>query len=84
MIQTFLANVKPIIEMLSYFIFLLVLLATLLVRITPTPKDDAQVSNFARIFLKILHWLPTFGINPQTQKLLEFYNSVKAPEVKKE
>lgn len=46
-------------------------LATLLVRITPSKADDETAAKALTFFLKVLHWLPTIGVNPQTKELQE-------------
>lgn len=47
------------------------LLATVIVRLTPSKTDDAQMSKIAKSIVKVLQWLPTIGVNPQTKKLEE-------------
>jgi hypothetical protein len=47
----------------------LTVLATILVRLTPTKRDDAAVSSLGKKVFKAVQWLPTFGINPQTKAL---------------
>lgn len=47
----------------------LVVVASLIVRITPTDKDDVLVDSFKNKLLKVLSWLPTFGVNPRTKAL---------------
>ena len=49
----------------------LVLVATAVVQLTPSKKDDATVGKIKKVIDKILHWLPTIGINPQTKVLKE-------------
>jgi hypothetical protein len=52
-------------------------LATIVVRITPSPKDDEIVHGFTKYFYKFLHFLPTIGVNPQTKKLEEAIEEAK-------
>lgn len=47
----------------------LVILATVVVRFTPSKVDDENINKIAKAFLKMLRFLPTIGINPQTKKL---------------
>ena len=54
------------------------ILATIVVRITPSTADDEKVQAFIDKFQKILHWMPTIGINPNTKKLQEAYDELKA------
>lgn len=49
----------------------LVLVSTVVARITPNPKDDEIVSQAYHYWLKIIHFLPTIGVNPQTAKIVE-------------
>lgn len=60
-----------------------VLLATAIVRLTPSKDDDKYVDNFSTWFFKIMAWLPTIGVNPQTKKLQEAYEELKAKDVNK-
>ena len=46
-------------------------LATVIVKFTPTKADDQIVSKAGKIFVKVMQWLPTIGINPRTKKLEE-------------
>lgn len=46
-------------------------LATVLVRLTPNPKDDSKVNKIVGILFKVVSYLPTIGINPKTKKLEE-------------
>jgi len=55
----------------------LVLVATVIVRATPSPADDASVSSIAQKFFKVVNYLPTLGINPRTKKIEETYNELK-------
>ena len=61
----------PLIEQAGLVVMTLTLVATVVVRITPSPKDDTIVSKIAGYVLKALRWLPTIGVNPQTKKLEE-------------
>lgn len=47
----------------------LIVPATILTRITPTPKDDEFVDGFHRKFISFTQWLPTVGISPRTKEL---------------
>lgn len=58
----------------------LVISATVIVKLTPSPKDDEMAHGFAGKFFKFLSYLPTIGINPRTKKLEEAYNDLKNPK----
>lgn len=75
--QEFLVKVPDLIQMISLVLSAIVVLATVIVRITPSPKDDEVVSGIAQKLFKVLSWLPTIGINPKTQKLQEAYEELK-------
>lgn len=62
----------------------LVVVATIIVRITPSKSDDENVSKIASFYFKYLNYLPTLGVNPRTKKMEELINELKseAQEVK--
>ena len=47
----------------------LVIIATVVVRFTPSPKDDEVTGKALKIVLGTLHRFPTLGINPETKRL---------------
>lgn len=55
----------------------LVLFATAIARITKTKKDDVAVGKFREIVFKIIKFLPTIGINPETKKIEENLKELK-------
>lgn len=65
----FLTQYLPIINSVFQILGGLCLLATIIAWVTPTPKDDAIVDALNGYFYKVLHFLPTLGINPLTAKL---------------
>ena len=56
----------------------LVLVSTLVVRLTPSPSDDEAIGKIYGYWLSAIKWLPTIGINPQTKKLEEVINELKS------
>ena len=54
----------------------LVILATIIVRLTPSKDDDIKVNSLRVKFLRFLGWLPTIGVNPKTKKLEEYLKSL--------
>lgn len=48
---------------------LLCVVATVVVRLTPDPKDDEKAGKIVDILLKVINYLPTIGVNPRTKKL---------------
>lgn len=65
------------------FIGILTSLATVIVRLTPSKKDDEYVSKASEFFYKLMSILPTFGKNPNTKKLEEAYKELKAKDESK-
>jgi hypothetical protein len=51
--------------------------ASVVVRITPSKKDDEIVNKTVAFFYKLLHFLPTIGVNPQTKKIKEHLDALK-------
>lgn len=66
-----LTKIVVIFQTICMAIGVLTLVATAVVRITPSKVDDAKMSKIAKMIVNALHWLPTIGINPQTKKLEE-------------
>ena len=55
----------------------LVIVATIAVRLTPSKGDDESVGKVAKYFFRLLQFLPTIGVNPQTKKIEEAYKDLK-------
>ena len=69
--EQILTKIPDVIQMISLFLTMITLLATVIVRLTPSKADDEYLSNFTKWWLKMLKIMPTLGINPQTKKLEE-------------
>lgn len=54
----------------------LVIIATIVVRFTPSKEDDLKVQGLAAKFFRFMAYLPTIGINPRTKKLEEAYKEL--------
>lgn len=65
--EKYLLMIEPVLTILGA----ITVLATVIVKFTPTKTDDQMVSKVGKAFVKILQWLPTIGINPRTKKLEE-------------
>jgi hypothetical protein len=78
--QELLMKVPDIIQVIALVGMVVSLLATVVVRITPSKTDDEKVSEVVAKFMKVLAWLPTIGVNPQTKKLQEAYEELKAKQ----
>ena len=75
--QELLNQYVPYLDVISQSLLVITLAATLIVRITPTPNDDTVVGKISGYLLKVLKWLPTIGVNPQTKKLEEALEDLK-------
>jgi hypothetical protein len=76
--QEFLQKIPDWIQAVALLGMSISLLATVLVRLTPSKTDDEQVAIWVEKLQKVLHWLPTIGVNPNTKKLQEAYEELKA------
>lgn len=54
----------------------LVVIATVVARLTPSESDNAKVKKYADMILKVIAYLPTLGINPKTKKLESAYKEL--------
>ena len=66
------------IDSIANVVLSLTVLATMLVRIPALQKYADEVDGFARMLLKICARLPTFGVNPYTKRLNEYYKQHEA------
>jgi hypothetical protein len=66
-----LTKIPDTLQLISLIMSVLTLAATVIVRLTPTKTDDQAVGKFSKYLVKVLQWLPTLGVNPQTKKLEE-------------
>lgn len=75
-----LPELKDIVVAILAILGAIVVLSTAIVRATPSKADDKYLDGFAVNFFKVMAWLPTIGINPQTKKLQEAYEELKAKD----
>ncbi len=66
------------IEMAGVFTLGITILATIVVRITPSKKDDARMNKIRAVLDRVLIMLPTFGTNPKTKKLMQINDKLDA------
>lgn len=78
--QELLLKIPDIVQVIALFLMCLVLIATVVVRLTPSKTDDEKLSAFANGLVKVLSWLPTIGINPKTQALQKAYEELKGQQ----
>lgn len=67
----FLLKASALAQTIFMVVGAITVLATVVVKLTPTKTDDQMVSKFGKGFVKVMQWLPTIGINPHTKKLEE-------------
>lgn len=79
----FLAKVPDLLQVVALIGMAVSILATLLVRLTPSKADDEAVGKVTGFIVRALQWLPTVGINPQTKSLEAAYLELKAKEAEK-
>lgn len=75
--QEILQKIPDFIQLFALLGMVLTILATIIVRLTPSKVDDEKVDAFALKIMKALSWLPTIGINPRTQALEQAYKELK-------
>lgn len=78
--QELLMKIPDIIQVVALLGMVISIAATIVVRLTPSTTDDEKVSAIIAKFMKVLQWLPTIGVNPQTKKLQEAYEELKAKQ----
>ena len=64
-----LSMITHYIELLSQAVLGIMVIASIVVRLIPGTKDDIALENWKAKVLKVISYLPTFGINPRTKKL---------------
>lgn len=67
--EEILKKIPDIIEIASLVLTTITLVATVVVRLTPTKADDVFMGKISGTFLRILQWLPTIGVNPKTKQM---------------
>jgi hypothetical protein len=80
--QNWLETGKQVLEVVSYGVMSLTLLATFIARLTKTPKDDETVGKIKDILLKVLRLSPTIGVNPQTKALEDEIERLRSEQKK--
>lgn len=73
-------KIPDTIELIALLGMAISILASIIVRLTPSKTDDEKVNGFILKFMRVLAWLPTIGINPQTKKLQQAYEELKAKQ----
>lgn len=73
-------QLKLYFELAAQAIFGLVIFATVVVRLTPNHADDKALDAFLQKFHKALSFFPTFGMNPKTKELQDWYEKEHGPK----
>lgn len=74
----YLDQAKEILTLVLELLGGLAIVATILVRLTPSTKDDEAVSRVILWWDKFLSWAPTIGVNPKTKKLKAALEEMKS------
>ncbi len=69
-----------IIDLISHVILSVVVIATIVVRITPTKADDKKLSQILVKLHKFMSYMPTLGRNPQTKELMKMSEDASPKE----
>jgi len=72
------------IDIFAQLVLAVSILATIVVRLTPSRVDDERTSRVVRFVVIALSYLPTFGINPRTRELEKALEVVKNDQSKKD
>lgn len=78
LVAQYLAPYFPYVETGAEFLGYVVVIATAIAWFTPTKKDDEIVGQLKVYWLKMIAFLPTIGVNPETKKLKEKLEALEA------
>lgn len=78
--EEFLKQVPDYIQLIALLGMAVTVLATIIVRLTPSKIDDEYASKLGSFMMKALAFLPTIGINPRTKALEDAYKELKADQ----
>ncbi len=70
--ESFISQAGEWLQAIAIVVFALTILATAVVRMTPTKSDDLALKSWSAKLLKLVSYLPTWGINPRTKQLEEW------------
>jgi len=74
--EDILTNLPAWVSLLPSIFLGLVLIATVVVRLTPSTKDDLIVGKGRNLIMKVLQMFPTLGKNPLTKQLEDAVESL--------
>ena len=75
-----LADLPKYVELICQLAGAISIVATIIVRMTPSQKDDEAVINWIAKMQRFISFLPTWGINPRTKKLEEALKDLNEKE----
>ena len=78
--EELLPGLVPKLEMAAQVLGSLVVIATVLAKMISGGKYEDKVGKISGVILKIIGYLPTLGVNPQTKKLEDAYKALKKSE----
>lgn len=61
---------SQIYDVVSHVVFAIVIIATMIVQLTPTKADDKWLDKTLKKFHKYMSFFPTLGQNPMTKEAL--------------
>lgn len=80
--EDLIAKIPVWVNVITIVITALVAVATAVVQLTSSKKDDEKLGTVKAFLVKIQGYLPTLGINPSTKKLEEENAKLKAENAK--
>ncbi len=75
--EELLVKLPHYLELLSQALGSLVVVATVIVRLTPSEADNVTVKKYSDKILRLISYLPTLGVNPKTKQLQKAYEELK-------
>lgn len=72
--------ILPKIQMIPDLLFSIMLLATLISKLTPNKTDDEKISIINSQLQKVISFLPTLGVDKRTKALEEAYLQLSEKE----
>lgn len=73
----FMSKLPEWVQMISMYLGALTVVGTVVVRFTPSKKDDELTGKVSGYIWKVIKWLPTIGVNPKTAELEKAYEELK-------
>ena len=74
--ESIIQNLPHYLEVSAQYLGALVVIATIIVKITPSESDNKKVAQIADFIFKVFSYFPTLGKNPNTQALEKAYKNL--------